>query len=239
MRWLLEDGFIRLATLRGAPIKLHWSFFLTALFFGGLAPGGWLGYFLIIAVHELGHAALVWWCGHRVIEMQVHGLGGLCRYDGFTTDYESALISWGGVWAQGLLYLVTSLVLQPVLLESSSPALALPLLATLLVVNVNIMLLNLIPVPGFDGASAWRLFPLLWGHAKYEANRGRSSRPKPPSARAPRPALRLVVTDPAPEAPPPPSAPVDPAAARAKDELFEKILRDLSRAPQHVNDEDP
>jgi hypothetical protein len=236
VRWLLEDGFIRLATVRGAPIKLHWSFFLTALFFGGLAPGGWLGYFLIIAAHELGHAALVWWCGHRVIELQVHGLGGVCRYDGFTTDYEAALISWGGVWAQGVLYLVTSLALQPVLLTSSSPTLAMPLLAALLVVNVNIMLLNVIPVPGFDGASAWRLFPLLWGHARYEAKRGRPSRTP---SRAARPAPRAVVVDAPADAAPTPSAPIDPAAARAKDELFEKILRDLSRAPQHVNDEDP
>ncbi len=233
VRWLLEDGFIRLATLRGAPLKLHWSFFLTALFFGGLAPGGWLGYFITIATHELGHAALVWWCGHRVLEMQVHGLGGQCRYDGFTTEYESALISWGGVWAQGALYLVTSLALQPLLRGSASPTLALPLLASLLVVNVNIMLFNLIPVPGFDGASAWRLFPLLWGHAKYQAKRGRPSRP---SARGPR--AGLVVTDPARGGGPPP-APADPTAERAKDELFEKILRDLSRAPQHVNDEDP
>ena len=106
MMTLSDEGYTTLFRVRGMPVRLHWTFVLGMLFIGGVrfAPGIWLGYFVLVAGHELGHGLLARRYGCRVRSLDVHGLGGLCSYSGRPTKMENAKIAWGGVLAQLLLF---------------------------------------------------------------------------------------------------------------------------------------
>src|SRR5262245_21542359 len=104
-----SNGSWTIGWYRGAPVRLHWSLPLGALYFchGAWAPGAWLAFALVILVHELGHAALVARYRHRVVAIDVHGLGGECSYRGDVTEWQRTIIAWGGVAAQGVLLVAT------------------------------------------------------------------------------------------------------------------------------------
>ena len=100
----MRGGYLTLGRWRGAPVRAHWSLPLGALVFGQgrFVPGFWLGFFLLVLIHELGHAALVKRYGHRVVSIDIHALGGACRWSGEATAVDRARIAWGGVLAQGV-----------------------------------------------------------------------------------------------------------------------------------------
>ncbi len=77
----MEDGYLQLGTVRGVPIRLHWSTALGALFFSRFkfAPAFWLGFVLLVLVHEVGHAWVAQRLGHRALAIEVTGFGGLCK----------------------------------------------------------------------------------------------------------------------------------------------------------------
>ncbi|MCA9532318.1 MAG: hypothetical protein KC593_01515 [Myxococcales bacterium] len=164
-----NEGYTTLFRLRGMPVRIHWSFALGMMFIGGIrfVPGIWLGYFILVAAHELGHGFLARRYGCEVISLDVHGFGGLCSYRGQTTAYQRAVIAWGGVLAQGLLFGVT-LAVGAALGPPGSDFHA-DLYYVFTRINVIIAALNLLPLNGFDGARAWQLPRMLWGA------RGRSS----------------------------------------------------------------
>src|SRR5690349_17491845 len=73
----LKAGWLRIGRLRGASVRLHWSVPLGMLVFTGLrlAPGAWLGFVLLLLVHELGHAIAVVRGGLRLVAVDVLGFG--------------------------------------------------------------------------------------------------------------------------------------------------------------------
>ncbi|MEM1414213.1 MAG: hypothetical protein AAGH15_04910 [Myxococcota bacterium] len=155
-----ETGFLTVFRVRGVPVRIHWSAPLAALILGQFrfVPGFWVGFFLIIILHELGHAVLVWRRKLTVLEMRVTGLGGVCIHNPGT--YEDAMIiAWGGVLAQFALFLGA----QAYALVFGLPpnAFAYELYSALTGWNLIIAALNLIPFPPFDGALAWEL-PKKW-----------------------------------------------------------------------------
>lgn len=148
---------------------MHWTAPLGALMFGGFrfAPAVWLAFLVIILVHELGHAFLVRRFGLGLVSVDVYGLGGLCRHERGSA-YQSSVIAWGGVVAQGCL------LLPAIVLSLLAPLLALPiggftaeLLGALVYTNTFIIILNLIPIRPLDGAEAWKLF----GHLRERRSR--------------------------------------------------------------------
>lgn len=173
---MFERGFLTLARFRGAPVRVHWSTPLGALVFTRFMflPGAWLGFFLIVLLHELGHAVLVRAARMQVVSIDVLAFGGVCRWYGVPSPRWRAIIAWGGVAAQAILLVLTAialLVLPPV----GVPFVA-QLLDTFLWTNAFIIAINLLPIPPLDGAEAWPLLGML-----------RERRPKP---RAPVPAPR-------------------------------------------------
>ncbi|HMR10449.1 MAG TPA: hypothetical protein PKA88_31950, partial [Polyangiaceae bacterium] len=106
---MTERGYLTLFSMRGASLRLHWSLPLGMLVFGGLrvAPAFWLGFFLLVLIHELGHAFVVKAYGHRVLSVDVTGFGGLCRWSGSASVMERGLIAWNGVLAQAVLLTIT------------------------------------------------------------------------------------------------------------------------------------
>jgi Zn-dependent protease len=172
-----ERGYLRVATIRGVPIRIHWTMPLGALLFGGLrfAPAFWVGFLLLLLVHELGHAALVRKYGHRVLSVDITGFGGLCRWSGWASPNQRGVIAWGGVLAQAALLVVVLAALLVVGLPSTW--FGAELVSVLVWTNLWLIGLNLLPFPPLDGAEAWPLVRrLLGGRA---GRRGSSPLPRP------------------------------------------------------------
>lgn len=158
---VVKSGYLWIGRFRGAPIRLHWSVPIGMVAFTGfrLAPGAWLGFVLLVLVHELGHALPVARAGLRVVSVDVLGMGGVCRYDGYPTPRRRVLIAWGGVMAQAAVGLATLLGLA-VLGRPSHPFVA-DLLDTFLLTNLWLIGFNLLPVPPLDGVEAWGVVGLV------------------------------------------------------------------------------
>src|SRR5215471_15117987 len=107
------NGYLVLGRWGGAPVRAHWTVPIGAFIFGHLrfVPGFWVGFFLLIFIHELGHAIVVRRQRCQVISIDVHGLGGLCQWNGPATPIGRARIAWGGVLAQLVTLALTSVAL--------------------------------------------------------------------------------------------------------------------------------
>jgi stage IV sporulation protein FB len=154
---MFDTGFLPIARVRGAPVRIHWSVVLGALFFTGLrfAPAAWLAFLALVLIHELGHAAVVLACGMRVVSVDVLAFGGVCRWTGDSTPLQRAVIAWGGVLAQLALYAVT----WGVMLATGAPTsrFGLDLFSVFTTTNLWVAMVNLLPIPPLDGATAWTL----------------------------------------------------------------------------------
>lgn len=152
---------LRVATIAGIPVELHYSLPLGILFFGGMhfRPYFWSLSLFIILFHELGHAAVVRSHRLRVTRIVIHGLGGLCYWRGEATPIGRAKIAWGGVLAQLVLLVPAYAVLlfDPHAFSSVSPDVEHALIRW----NAFMIVFNLVPVAPLDGAEAWPLFKLL------------------------------------------------------------------------------
>jgi stage IV sporulation protein FB len=158
---VVKSGYLWIGRFRGAPIRLHWSAPLGALFFTRFrfAPGAWLGFGLLVLVHEMGHAVAVVGARLRVTSVDVLGVGGLCRYEGYPTPGRRVLIAWAGVLAQAALLAATVLAL--LVLGRPAHPFAADLVEAFTWGNAWMILFNLAPIPPLDGVEAWGIIPLL------------------------------------------------------------------------------
>ncbi|UJR86947.1 metalloprotease [Sandaracinus amylolyticus] len=159
---MFDTGYVTVARWKGTPIRVHWSTPIGMLLFGRFAfvPGFWLGYLLIVGLHEMGHAFLMRRVGLHASSIEIHALGGQARYGGgrAVSPWQRSVVAWGGVLAQALLLIVALVVSALVPITSVFVA---QLLSALTWTNVWIIALNLMPLPPLDGADAWKL-PRLW-----------------------------------------------------------------------------
>jgi hypothetical protein len=159
---MLNSGYLEVGRVRGAPVRFHWTAPLGAWVFTGFSfnPALWVGWFGLIVLHELGHAAVAWHFGYQVVAVRVHAFGGDCQWAGDPTRAEVAAVAWGGVLAQAALW-VAATVLLFITGWPSSPLLW-ALAATCTSTNAHIIFFNLLPIPPLDGSKAWPLLPMLW-----------------------------------------------------------------------------
>ncbi len=158
---MMDRGYWTVMRVRGVPIRLHWTLPLGALLFSGgrIAPGLWLGIFLVIALHEAGHAALVHRAGLVNLGVDLTGFGGRCRWAGSPTRVQRAVIAWGGVLAQLALFVLT--VVAVAIFGAPRSAFLADLVGAFELTNLLLVAINLIPLKPLDGAEAWSLFGLL------------------------------------------------------------------------------
>lgn len=151
-------GYLEVGRVRGAPIRLHWSLPIGALLISRFrfAPGIWGAFFGLILAHEIGHAVLAWRRRLTVIAVDVFGFGGACRIAGYSSQLDQSIVAWGGVLAQFII-LVPAFAFS--LLMPPRSMLVADIVEVLTWTNLFIIALNLMPVAGFDGAEAWK----LWG----------------------------------------------------------------------------
>lgn len=149
---------ITIGHLRGVPVRVHWTTPLGAMVFTrSINPLVWIAFFLLVAVHECGHAVCVRLCGYHVASIEVNGLGGACAWAGDPTAKEDAFIAWGGVLAQAALLVATLMLLLIV----DPPSIFEGVVSVFTTANVSMMLVNLLPIPPLDGARAWPLLRIL------------------------------------------------------------------------------
>ncbi len=172
-----------LGRYRGAPVRLHASLILGALFFsrGQFEPGAWLGFALMILVHELGHALLVTRYRLKVVAIDLHAFGGECSYRGNVTPLQRSVIAWGGVLGQALL-LVAALTIVA-LGGAPSDRFLRELLGVFIAPNALTMAFNLLPIAPLDGARAWSLFGRLWSRRRERRRRARRAARSPADVR--------------------------------------------------------
>jgi hypothetical protein len=93
------------------------------------------------------------------VGIELNGLGGVCRWQGDVSRRDRALIAWGGVFAQALVFIGTQVAMRltgvPVELGPRD------IVQTFTVTNVVLILINLIPIPPLDGAEAWKVLRFL------------------------------------------------------------------------------
>lgn len=231
---MLERGYWTAFRFRGAPIRLHWTIPLGAALFSGFrfVPAFWAAFFLLILIHEVGHAILVRAFGHRVMSIDILGFGGFCRWSGVATPSERGAIAWGGVLAQAVALIVTFGIL--LLFGRPTTTYGAQVAEVFITTNLWLIALNLLPVPPLDGAEAWRFVADLFRHGRkaWPRFRGRvpgsvedpgtwrlpfqRSAPKPRPAKAPpKPAKQ--------------SAP-SPEAAREIADLLKRVGNEAGRA---------
>jgi Zn-dependent protease len=157
-----QGGYFTLGHWRGIPVRMHWTTPLGAVIFTRFefVPVIWFGFALIVFVHEYGHALMVRRCGATVLSIDMDGLGGSCAWEGDVSHIQRALIAWGGVLAQLMLFIgakaVDATIGWPALLGGVQ------LFNMLTSTNLRVAAFNLIPFPPFDGWQAWRLIPLVY-----------------------------------------------------------------------------
>lgn len=150
---MLEKGYLRLGRGPGFSLGLHWSIPLGGLVLTWFraSVAAWLGFVIVLAVHMLGHAALVVGCGARLSRCDVHGLGGHCHVVGLSAK-KRMLVAAGGVLAQLAL-------LSIVVASRSGNESAFMTELYEMCVGPSLLLagLNVLPISPLDGASIWQL----------------------------------------------------------------------------------
>jgi Zn-dependent protease len=154
---MLQDGYWTLGRFRGVPLRMHVLTPLGALLFSGfrVEPGAWIGFLLLVLLHEIGHAIVVARYGLRVSGIDLQVYGGVCRWSGPATDWQRSVIAWGGVLAQAALLVLTVLLLG--VTGAPRTEFGRELASVFVGTNLWLIALNLAPFPPLDGAEAWKI----------------------------------------------------------------------------------
>jgi Zn-dependent protease len=215
-RIMVERGYFSLGRVGGVSLRAHVLTILGALFFTGFRfePGAWLGFFLLVLLHEVGHALVVRRYGLQVSSIDLHAFGGVCHWSGQATSWQRAVIAWGGVMAQALLLVVTTGIVA--IVGSPHSAFVAQIVYVFTATNLWLIVLNLAPIPPLDGAEAWKILGQL--RARWDAYRAQRTfrSPRRAAARDKAKAFRL-------DDPPRPRVSPDEAARIAR--AFEDAIR--------------
>lgn len=141
---------LSLGRVAGAATFLHWSFPVGVVLLGGglqATAQSALAALLLLFLHVVGHWAVARLAAAEVVVAELTGLGGSVRWRGAPGPLLAPLEAWGGVLMQGLV-LGAAAALLPV---------GSALRETLVDRNAWLLAVNLLPVPGFEGAEAWQL----------------------------------------------------------------------------------
>ena len=157
---------LRRPRILGARLHVHWS----ALVAAGMLLGVLIrqplhafvavaAYFLVILLHEAGHALVARRLGYPATDIYLTFIHGVCVYEQPGSVREAALVAWGGVLVQ------LAVAIPLIVLAQTTPLGAAPVfpvaVAILGYMSLFIALLNLAPARGLDGALAWKLVPIL------------------------------------------------------------------------------
>jgi len=159
-------------------LKVGWAVLIPFPFFAllsyvfdlqhGLLAGtvAYLAYLALILVHEFGHAAIAWALGLKVVAIELHLFHGRCWILPGKVEIRNIAVYLGGVLAQ----LVLLGVAQTFGIIFKVPDWLAPTYFIWTVWNFVMMASNLSTRAPYDGAVAWRIFPLALRLARVRLN---------------------------------------------------------------------
>ena len=152
----------------GAPVYAHISVLLVFLYFylkGGLLVCilSGIAFIGLMIVHEMGHAYFVRKYKHKLVEIRIYPLHGLCLYEYDARWLPETLIFAGGLIAQIVILTIWLAVLGFVNLVglTNVEQLLKPLTNVFIDTNIFVFILNSLPIPGLDGFELWKRFALM------------------------------------------------------------------------------
>lgn len=163
-----ESGWaLKLGSVSGIPIRLHFTFFLLLLWFAirDNGPESWrgilyvLGIFACVVLHELGHSLVAQRFGIGVRDITLYPIGGIARMERLPNPYQELWITLAGPAVN----LVIAAVLY-VVLQARGALIPWEQLTMgggywwqkLLLTNVVLFLFNMIPAFPMDGGRILR-----------------------------------------------------------------------------------
>jgi ATP-dependent Clp protease adapter protein ClpS len=162
-----RPGTVEAFRLWGIPVFLHWSLPLGGLLIASYARADWrvalcccVAYTLLIAAHEVGHAAAAASLRLKVHAIHLSGLGGRCRFETPRSVGSAFFVCSGGLLAQLVLFAGAASYIA--LFGWPISVLALCIVNTFTIVNLVLFVINVIPqrLPrglATDGSLLWQL----------------------------------------------------------------------------------
>lgn len=161
---------LRIATVAGIPIRLHFTFLLFLLWVGlagphragGLSVAYVLALFLCVALHELGHGIVAQRYDIPVLDITLYPIGGVARIEKRPAARQELAIAVAGpavnvVIALLLIAVLAAMKAPPMLTLLQAPVQTLPVfLAKVLLANIGLVLFNLVPAFPMDGGRVLR-----------------------------------------------------------------------------------
>ena len=161
---------MRVGSLLGIPIRVHFTFVLLLLWFGTVSSGqgqGFLGgvvfmllLFGCVVLHELGHATMARRFGVETREIVLYPIGGVARLERIPSGKAELLIALAGPAVNALLagLLFGWLMVRQVRAPGSPMELLTdaPLVWQMLTANLTLFFFNLIPAFPMDGGRVLR-----------------------------------------------------------------------------------
>ncbi|WP_427500657.1 hypothetical protein ACQE3E_13560 [Methylomonas sp. MED-D] len=152
-----KSGYIGRFSIRNVPIFIHWTFPVGGVFFAFFLGNPTLirtlplvaAYTILIIFHELGHAIAAKMYSSKVHCILVTGAGGWCIAEKPKSFSACLLFYAGGVIAQLLLLLATTLYI--VTFGSPESKVLGPFVFVFTLVNAVLIIINLIPAGKSDG----------------------------------------------------------------------------------------
>jgi hypothetical protein len=158
---LFTSGYWTRGEFNAAPIRWHWTLLLGLGFASdfSLKPLSWLFYLGLVQTHLMAHAWSVGAAGHHPIGYDIQGFGGKVRWNGVASVRVQVRHAWAGALAQLVLFVMWRLIVAlmgPVPVNSWLEEL------DFVWGDLNLVMIavNLLPLPTFDGESAWKVWAL-------------------------------------------------------------------------------
>jgi stage IV sporulation protein FB len=143
--------------IRGVDSYVHWTVFLVAaLILAGVLrhPGltllGLAAYLSVLLIHEAGHLIAAQRKGCQVLSIELYPVFGVTRFSTPWSRVDHSVIAWGGVVAQAVVFV--PLILWVVLFGYTRAEAVQMIFAILGFFSLGVVIFNLLPVAGLDGA---------------------------------------------------------------------------------------
>lgn len=164
---------LRVATVAGIPIRLHFTFLLFLLWIGlsgrhgasGLSLLYVLAVFACVLLHEMGHSLVALRYGIPVADITLYPIGGVASIEKRPTAKQELWIALAGPAVNVIIALVLLVVLMALGIAHLTPAATVAanqrvglagFLSNLLIINVALVAFNMVPAFPMDGGRVLR-----------------------------------------------------------------------------------
>jgi Zn-dependent protease len=160
------DKKAKIGQIRGVDMYVHWTGFLVAAVIlagvlrrPGLTLLGLAAYWSMLLIHEMGHLIAAQRLGCPMFSIELYPIFGITRFGTPWSRLDHCKIAWAGVLAQAV---VAAPLVGWVAVFGYTRFESLNMLFVILgFFSLGTAVLNLLPTPPLDGATAWGIFPAL------------------------------------------------------------------------------